>query len=62
MADTSDPFDLGRFVAAQADVYAQALSEIKRGTKVQPLDLVYFSSNRWTGYKHNFPVLQPKER
>jgi len=33
MADTSDPFDLGRFVAAQADVYAQALSEIKRGRK-----------------------------
>lgn len=28
-----DPLDLGRFVAAQADVYQRALSEIRRGEK-----------------------------
>lgn len=30
---TEDPYDLNRFVKAQASVYAQALSEIKRGRK-----------------------------
>lgn len=30
---TDDPFDLARFVNAQAGSYAQALAEIRRGTK-----------------------------
>jgi uncharacterized protein (DUF1810 family) len=29
----TDPFDLDRFVRAQADTYAQALAEIQRGRK-----------------------------
>ncbi|WP_267386083.1 DUF1810 domain-containing protein [Sphingomonas sp. GC_Shp_3] len=29
----SDPYDLGRFVAAQADSYATALVEVRRGAK-----------------------------
>jgi uncharacterized protein (DUF1810 family) len=29
----SDPFDLDRFVAAQADSYATALAEVRRGAK-----------------------------
>ena len=29
----ADPFDLGRFVAAQAPVYAEALAELRRGRK-----------------------------
>jgi uncharacterized protein (DUF1810 family) len=29
----SDPYDLGRFVAAQADSYATALAEVRRGAK-----------------------------
>jgi uncharacterized protein (DUF1810 family) len=31
---TADPFDLGRFVEAQEDDYAQALSEVRSGRKV----------------------------
>jgi uncharacterized protein (DUF1810 family) len=33
MSDSADPFDLNRFVTAQADDYAQALSEISSGRK-----------------------------
>lgn len=33
MARTADPFNLGRFVQAQEDDYAQALSEIRSGRK-----------------------------
>ena len=34
MADTGDPYDLDRFVQAQAHKYEQALSEVKNGRKV----------------------------
>jgi uncharacterized protein (DUF1810 family) len=33
MADSSDPYDLGRFLKAQEGDYAQALSEIQSGRK-----------------------------
>jgi uncharacterized protein (DUF1810 family) len=33
MIGENDPFDLGRFVQAQADIYEQALAEIRRGRK-----------------------------
>lgn len=33
MTDTPDPYDLQRFVQAQQDQYAQALSEIRSGRK-----------------------------
>jgi uncharacterized protein (DUF1810 family) len=33
MVATPDPFDLQRFVAAQADIYQEALSEIRSGRK-----------------------------
>lgn len=33
MPDPSDPFELGRFVAAQAAMYSQALAEIRQGRK-----------------------------
>lgn len=32
--DPSDPYDLGRFIVAQADVYDAALAEIRRGRKL----------------------------
>ena len=32
-SDATDPFDLARFVLAQADVHAQAIAEIKAGRK-----------------------------
>jgi len=32
-ADPADPYDLSRFVQAQAEVYEQALSEIRNGRK-----------------------------
>jgi uncharacterized protein (DUF1810 family) len=32
-AGCDDPFDLGRFVTAQADTYDQALAELRRGKK-----------------------------
>ena len=31
--DNSDPYDLGRFLAAQQDTYANALAEIRAGRK-----------------------------
>ena len=33
MMATPDPFDLQRFVAAQADIYQEALGEIRNGRK-----------------------------
>ena len=33
MASSDDPYDLGRFLRAQEDVYEQALAEIKDGRK-----------------------------
>jgi uncharacterized protein (DUF1810 family) len=33
MTDVADPYDLGRFVAAQEGVYAGALAELRRGNK-----------------------------
>jgi uncharacterized protein (DUF1810 family) len=37
---SADPFDLARFLSAQAGHFEQALKELRDGPKANPLDLV----------------------
>ena len=48
-----DPFDLDRFVKAQAPVYAQVLSELGARAKAQPLDVVHLSADRGPGVERD---------
>jgi uncharacterized protein (DUF1810 family) len=55
MAD--DPFDLNRFVTAQADDYDQAIAEIRAGRKRSHWMWYVFPTGR-AGFKPDGPVLR----
>jgi uncharacterized protein (DUF1810 family) len=51
--DNSDPYDLGRFLAAQRDTYADALAEIRAGRKRSHWMWFMFPQIQGLGFSEN---------